>query len=123
MTKQSMLLGLTSLALVGAVIAPQAVLAYKGDPGVQGPNYTVERHEAMQKAFETNDYEAWKSLRNNQGRVAEVITAENFPKLVQAHELASQGKLDEAKAIRAELGLGLKNGSGNRQGQGRGVNR
>jgi len=123
MTKQSMLLGLSSLALAGAVLAPQAVLAYKGDPGVQGPNYTAERHEAMQKAFETNDYNAWKALSNGQGRVAQVVNAENFSRFAEAHKLADQGKVDEAKAIRAELGLGLKNGSGNRQGQGRGMNR
>ncbi len=118
-----MLLGLSSFALVGAVLAPQAVFAYKGDPGVQGPNYTAERHEAMQKAFETNDYNAWKALSNGHGRVTKVVNAENFSKFAEAHKLADQGKVDEAKAIRAELGLGLKNGSGNKQGNGRGMNR
>ena len=123
MTKQSMLLGIASLVLVGTIIAPQVALAYKGDPNVKGPNYTVERHEAMEKAFETNDYNAWKVLMNGQGRVTQVINAQNFSKFAQAHELADQGKLTEANAIRSELGLGLQNGSGRGQGTGCGMNR
>ena len=43
MNKTSILLGLTALVIAGAVIAPQAVLAYRGDPAVKGPNYTEER--------------------------------------------------------------------------------
>lgn len=121
MTKQSMLLGLASLALVGVIVAPQAILAYKGDPSVQGPNYTVARHEAMEKAFETGDYNSWKVLMNGQGRVSQVINAQNFSKFAEAHELADQGKIAEAKAIRTELGLG--NGSGRGQGAGCGMNR
>lgn len=123
MTKQSMILGIASLALAGAVIAPQAVLAYKGDPTVKGPNYTEDRHEAMEKAFETNDYNLWKSLMNGQGRVVQVINAQNFSQFAKAHELAEQGKVAEAKAIRTELGLGLQNGTGRGQGTGHGMNR
>ena len=119
MTKQSMLLGLAGLALVGAMVAPKAILAYKGDPNVQGPNYTVARHEAMEKAFEIGDYNAWKGLMNGQGRVSQVVNAQNFSRFAEAHELAEQGKIAEAKAIRSELGLG--NGSG--RGQGAGCNR
>lgn len=109
--------GLTALVIGGAVLAPQAVLAYRGDPNVQGPNYTAERHEAMIHAFATNDYNAWKSLMNGKGRVTQVVTQENFAKFSQAHKLALEGKKDEAAKIRAELGLGLRNGSG--QGMGR----
>ena len=121
MTKQSMLLGIASLALLGIVVAPQAILAYKGDPSVKGPNYTVARHDAMEKAFDTNDYNAWKNLMTGQGRVTQVINAQNFSKFAQAHELVGQGKIAEANAIRAELGLG--NGSGRGNGAGCGMNR
>jgi len=118
MTKQSMLLGIASLALLGIVIAPQAILAYKGDPNVKGPNYTVVRHDAMEKAFDTNDYNSWKNLMAGQGRVTQVINAQNFSKFAQAHELADQGKIAEANAIRAELGLGTGSGRGNSAGCG-----
>lgn len=116
MTKKSMFLGIASFALIGAIVAPQAILAYKGDPNVKGPNYSIDRHEAMERAFDKVDYNSWKSLMTGRGRVTQVINAQNFPKFVQAHNLAEQGRIAEANAIRAELGLG--NGSGRGQGTG-----
>lgn len=119
MNKTSILLGLTALVIGGAAIAPQAILAYRGDPAVKGPNYTEERHAAMEKAFETKDYNAWKTLMAGRGRATQVVNAQNFAKFAQAHELAEQGKTDEANTIRAELGLGLHNGTGQGMGYGR----
>lgn len=116
-----MLLGIASLALLGIMVAPQAILAYKGNPNVKGPNYSIARHEAMEKAFETNDYNAWKNLMVGQGRVTQVINAQNFSRFSQAHKLADQGKITEANAIRTELGLG--NGYGRGNGAGCGMNR
>ncbi|MCL4365937.1 hypothetical protein M1437_01790 [Patescibacteria group bacterium] len=120
MNKTSILLGLTVLVIGGAAIIPQTALAYKGDPAVKGPNYTEERHTAMEKAFEKKDYNAWKTLMVGRGRVTQVVNAQNFAKFAQAHELAEQGKIAEANKIRAELGLGLQNGSGKGQGMGGG---
>lgn len=122
MTKQSLILGALALVISGVAIAPQ-VLAYRGDPNVKGPNYTAERHEQMEKAFETGDYNAWKALANKQGRVTEVVNASNFSKFAKAHELAESGKTDEANKIRAELGLGLQNGSGMGSGMHKGMGR
>ena len=110
-------LRLSILAVAGAIIIlPSTTDAYRGDPNVQGPNYSLERHTAMQNAFENHDFEAWKSLMQDMGkvRVVEVINADNFDRFVEAHELASQGKFEEAKTIRQELGLGLKDVSGRR---------
>lgn len=107
-------LGLGALALVlgaTAISAGQA-LAYKGDATVKGPNYSTERHTAMLKAFENKDYSAWKNLMQNKGKVTQVVTEANFPKFVEAHNLALQGKKAESQKIRQELGLGLQNGSG-----------
>ena len=113
-------LGISTVVIGGALLLPKAALAYKGDPNVQGPNYTVERHEAMEKAFANNDYNAWKSLMTGRGRVTQVINAQNFARFAEAHRLAELGKTDEANKIRAELGLGLHNGSGQGQGMGYG---
>jgi len=120
MNKTSILLGLIALVIGGAVVAPQVVLAYRGDPNVKGPNYTEERHSEMEKAFENKDYNAWKTLMAGRGRVTQVVTAQNFGKFAEAHELAQQGKTDEANKIKAELGLGLHNGGGMGQGMGYG---
>jgi len=120
MNKTSILLGMSALAIGGAVLAPRAILAYRGDPSVKGPNYTEERHEAIERAFENNDYNTWKTLMAGRGRVAQVVNEQNFAKFAQAHELAEQGKTEEAGKIRAELGLGMQNESGMGQGRGHG---
>lgn len=118
MNKQSILLGAAALVLGGIALAPGVVNAYQGDPNVQGPNYTPERHEAMTEAFENKDYQAWKNLMQGKGRVTQVVNEDNFDKFAQAHQLALEGKTEEANQIRAELGLGQRNGSGMGQGQG-----
>jgi len=120
MNKTLIFLGLAAFVIGSAVITPKAVQAYRGDPAVKSPNYTQERHEAMEKAFENKDYSAWKSLMIGRGRVTQVINAQNFARFAEAHKLALQGKTDEANKIRTELGLGLHNDSGMGQGLGYG---
>jgi hypothetical protein len=107
MNKKTIILGLTTLILGGLVLAPKAVEAYRGDPAVAGPNYTEERHTAMEKAFKAKDYNAWKNLMQGRGRVTQVVNAQNFARFAEAHELAQQGKIVEANQIRQELGLGM----------------
>ncbi len=120
MNKQTIIaLSIATVVLGGIFTFPKIAEAYKGNPTVKGPYYTEERHEAMEKAFETKDYNTWKSLMQGKGRVTQVINQDNFAKFAQAHELAEAGKLEEAAAIRKELGLGLHNGSGQGMGMGR----
>jgi hypothetical protein len=54
------------------------------------------------------------------GRVSEVVTEENFARFAEAHRLATEGKIEEARQIRQELGLGLNDGNGSRNGAGNG---
>src|SRR3989339_855469 len=112
--KNKTILGVGALALVLGLGVAGSTLAYQGDPNVKGPNYSPARHEAMIKAFETNDYVAWKNIMQNRGRVTQVINQSNFAKFAEAHKLALEGKTAEAQKIRQELGLGLKNGAGNK---------
>lgn len=112
MNKTILTLGLTAMVIGGLFALPKATSAYRGDPTVKGPNYTEERHSAMEKAFESNDYNAWKNLMNGRGRVTQVVNKDNFAQFAKIHELIEDGKTDEANKIRAELGLGLQNGSG-----------
>lgn len=111
MYKKTIILGATAFVLGAVALLPQTTLAYKGDATVQGPNYTQERHEAMIKAYTNKDYNAWKTLMNGKG-VARRITADNFARFSEAHQLSLEGKTNEAAAIRAELGLGQQSGSG-----------
>lgn len=115
------ILGLIALAIGTGVIFTSVsnAVAYRGDPAVKGLNYTVERHEAMEKAFENKDFSAWLNLMQGNGRVTQVINKNNFAKFAEAHVLAEDGKLVEANKIRAELGLNQHNGSSRGMGIGR----
>lgn len=124
MTKKGIMLGVLGLVIAGVAVYSTGALAYRGDFNQAGPNYTPERHDQMEKAFENNDYNAWKNLMSGRGRVSEVVNEGNFNRFAEAHRLMEEGKTDEAKNIRQELGLGQ--GGKNRQGMGdgqRGQNR
>ncbi len=97
-----------------------SAFAYRGDPSIQGPNYTPERHEAMTQAFENNDYNAWKEQMQGKGRVTQVINEGNFARFAEMHRLNLAGDTEGAAQIRTELGLGLRDGSGSGYGQGSG---
>ncbi len=115
MNTKTMLLGVGALIFGAAVVLPHAVGAYQGDPNVQGPNYSPERHQAMTEAFANKDYAAWQKLMSGKG-VTRRINQDNFAQFAQAHELALQGEMEKANAIRAELGLGQRSGTGRGQG-------
>jgi len=116
------------LSLIG-VVAIGALVYATGTFAAQqnyGPNYSLDRHEKMLRAFENNDYTAWKAQMGDRGP-ARVVTKENFPRFTEMHKLMLEGKTAEANVIRAELGLDQRGGQGrgmmNRQrGQNRGVN-
>lgn len=118
MKKTILTLGITALVLGGLFMLPELTDAYRGDPSIKSSDCAEERHEEMEQAFENNDYQAWKNLMHGKGRVTQVVNESNFARFAQAHELAEEGKMDEAKQIREELGLGLRNGSGKGSGQG-----
>src|SRR4030042_5671611 len=119
------ILTLSAIALGAGVLfaTTSSALAYRGDPNVQGPNYSPERHEAMTKAFENRDYNAWKELMLGKGRVTQVVNEGNFARFAEMHKLMLEGKTEEANKIRTELGLGLRDGSGKAQGQRSGYGR
>ena len=125
MNKTKIILGISALTLVaGALLTTSNVSAYQGDYTQKGPNCTPERHEAMEQAFENNDYQAWADLMEGKGRVTQVIAQDNFARFSEAHRLAQEGNYDAADAIRQELGLRTRNGekvgAGFRQGSGEG---
>ena len=106
--KKTAIFGLLALMIVGMVFSTSIVSAYRGDYSVQGPNYNEERHELMENAFETLDYNAWSELMTEDGRhprIVNVVTEENFELFIQAHEAGKAGDSETASALRAELGL------------------
>ena len=119
--------GLLALMVVGLIATTGLVSAYRGDYLVEGPDCNEERHEAMENAFESNDYNAWKELMIEDGkhpRVVDVVTPSNFATFIEAHEAGKNGDEETAAILRAELGLnngnGLRDGSGHSISQGKG---
>ena len=108
---KKIMLGTVVLAILLAVGVVATASAYQGDYSKPGPNYSSERHAAMEEAMENTDYQAWSELMSGRGRVTEVITEENFAKFVEAHQLAQAGDRDGADEIRKELGLRTRDGS------------
>lgn len=108
-----------AVAVLGLISFTNNSYAYRGDPSVEGPYHTEERETAMDKAFDNNDYNAWKNLMQGRGRVTQVVNQSNFAQFAKAHKLAEEGKIAEANQIRTQLGLGLQNGAGQGMGMGR----
>lgn len=118
--------GFLSALMLGAIVVTSGVYAYQGNPAKVGPNYTPERHEAMEKAFEGNDYAAWKAQMGDRGATRKV-NEQNFNRFSEMHKLMDEGKTAEANVIRTELGLGQGGGQGKgihagQRGQNRGGN-
>lgn len=122
--KKILITSLLGVAIIFGTMGVNQVAAYQGDYTQKGPNYSEERHTLMSSAFQNRDYSAWKELMAGKGgRVNQVVNQENFAKFSEAHDLAMQGKYEEANKIRQELGLrvgGQKAGSGYGQGRGQG---
>ncbi|MDO8241053.1 MAG: hypothetical protein Q7T51_03695 [Candidatus Moranbacteria bacterium] len=111
MNKKMIMLGGLGLVALGAVALATGTYAYQGNPAKFGPNYTPERHAQMQKAFESNDYAAWKAQMGDRG-ATRIVNEQNFARFSQMHKLMLEGKTTEANAIRSELGLGQGGGQG-----------
>jgi len=117
--KKTTMFSLFALMLIGLITITGFVSAYRGDYSVKSPYYNEERHELMENAFESNDYNAWKELMTETGRnprVLDVVNEGNFATFVEAHEAGENGDYETAAALRAELGL--NNGNGPRDGTG-----
>ena len=117
--KGKTIFGMFALMVVGIMLSTTMVSAYRGDNTLEGPNFKEERHEEMEVAFETMDYDTWYELMTEDGRhskVVEVVNENNFATFVEAHEAAENGDYETAAQLRAELGL--NNGHGPRDGTG-----
>jgi hypothetical protein len=114
---------LASLTGIAVLAIATPVLAYQGNPEVQGPNYSPERHEAMEQAFEKGDYQGWLKLMEGKAcRLKEVVNSQaKFEEFAKAHEAGAE----ELAQFRSGNGLNAQSGSrqGMRDGSGYGRNR
>ena len=103
MNKALFAIAIVALASIGTV------MAFNGDPSLKGPYFDEERHDAMQTAFEENDYGAWHALMTEDGgspKITEMVTEENFDRFADMHQAMIGGDREAAQEIREELGFG-----------------
>jgi len=102
MMSSALVLGLGSVA-VGSALVTQAGERF----GMGG----LGSHEAVESAMEAGDYNAWKEALGDRP-MADQVTQEDFTKMQEAHELREEGKYEEARQIREELGFAGGRGMG-----------
>jgi hypothetical protein len=118
--------GLLAAFIVSIALIAGIAYAYRGDPGVKGPNYNTEVHEQLEAAMEAGDYDKWLEIRKDNnlpmyGKVFRAVNRENFGSYVEIHKANLAGDTARAEEIRAELGLGQglkKQGTGRMGGSG-----
>ncbi len=103
------LVGSLAIVMMGA-FAISSVMAYQGDYSKKGPAYSPERHSAIEEVMDNNNYQAWSKLMADRGRITQIINEDNFARFAEARELAHNGDLEGADAIRKDLGLRTRDG-------------
>lgn len=76
-----------------------------GKQGKMGKNIDPEKKEAVMNALDNNNYQGWQEAVGSD-RSAEV-TEDEFPRLIEAHNLMQEGKerFEQARNIREDIGL------------------
>jgi hypothetical protein len=115
--KKVLTLGAILVALVAVIGISASTLAATNDSSpnnkINNPQWQENhqqqsaKREAVMSALGKADYQAWLQAVGPDSKQATIITAEKFPRLVEAYKLEQEAKakLDEAKKIREELGL------------------
>ena len=92
---------LAALIVAGVAAAAGATLASANGIGFGNS----EQKEAVRQAIENKDYNAWREAIKNRPKITDKINKENFDRFSDMHGLMKEGKHEEAKQIRKELGL------------------
>ncbi len=94
---------LASLTGIAVLAIASPALAYRGNPDIQGPNYSPERHEAMEVIFEKGDYQGWLKLMEGRAwRMKEVVN--NQAKFIEFANARKSG-VDALAKFRRDNGL------------------
>lgn len=107
--------------IVAGWLATASTFAYQGTPGSQNPNpVDPVKHEAVQEALETNNYTSWKELMAGKGITNKITTEEQFKLFIDIRNAYTSWDITTYNELKTELGLGQKNGTGNKGNKGQG---
>jgi len=125
MNKLYVLAAASGLLITTAAVSLTASAATSTSTTPRLPRFEDQR--ALMQTVDSGNYDGWKSameervttMRQHADELEKNISQDTFDKLVQVHQLMKDGKIDEAKALRSELGeIGFGLG-----GHGRGMHR
>ena len=86
-----------------------ATYAYQWNPGVSNPDCTdTERHAAVQKMFETKDYESFKTLYADKWVSRRIASEEQFLKFAELYQAWQDWDTAKVAQLKSELNLGQK---------------
>lgn len=91
----------------------------KNRPGKKHHKKNKEKREAIKKALEAGDYDAWLKAVGEDSPIAKKINSENFDRFLEAYNLFKSGDKEGAAKIFKELGLKRPHRRGDRRGPGR----
>jgi len=117
MNKKVILASALAIALSAGIVSASAYQGNGEGQGQQKPNFSPEKHQAVQTAMESGDYEAWVEAMGDK-KAPEQITADNFAQFVEMKNLFREKNVEEGKAMWEELGLEKGEGMMGRQAKG-----
>lgn len=112
MKKKKTIITLSAL-IAAAALGTSAFVYAHGNDGFAGFGFRAEGNAEVKEAMDNGDYQAWKNLVSQ--KADEFASEENFDNMKQVHDLMAEGNVEEAEALREELGMPGK-GHGRRVG-------
>lgn len=102
-TLQYGLVGVFALVLVVSAATLSSAHPWDG-----GPNYDANVHEQLVEAMESGDFEAWRSIREEnglpmRGRMMSVMDEDSFEHFVQMREANVDGDYERAAQLREQM--------------------
>jgi hypothetical protein len=123
--KQIISLGAVAVVLVAVIGLSMASYAAQDDGFKQEnhPRFNSEewqerkvemeaKREVVIAAVESGDYQAWLAAVGADSKLAEIVSEDEFPRLLEAHNLMQQARenMEQARQIKEEIGFPAKEG-------------
>lgn len=108
---------MASVLAAGVLTLGVSAYAYQWNPGIENPDCTdLERHEAVETAFENHDYQAFLDLYDGKGIAKKITSEDDFNKFIELREASLAGDIDLVNELKTELNLWqwLRDGSGSK---------
>lgn len=123
--KQIISLGAVAMVLVAVIGMSVASYASQGDDGTSKDHPMFNSHQWQEKkaemqakkevvkaAIESGDYQTWLEAIGEDSKIAQTVSEDEFPFLLEAYSLMQEAKekMEQARQIKEDLGFPAKEG-------------